>query len=175
MAILAKLKVMKTKYRHLFKLFVFGFLSAFFFGCSSTNIPTKPNVQEIGNMINTERFTFVAERVNPLRGSSRILTSNYDVEVKKDTLTCYLPYFGRAYQAPIDPSKGGLDFKSHDFTYNVTLNNKDEWQVYISPKDYRDVQQLFFQIFGNGTATLNVVNTNRDPISFYGHIEKIKE
>ncbi len=83
--------------------------------------------------------------------------------------------FRRAYQAPIDPAKGGLDFKSYKFAYNVTLKNNDEWQVYIDPKDISDVQQLYFQIFGNGTATLNVISTNRDPISFYGHVKKIND
>jgi hypothetical protein len=168
---------MKTvKYQHLSTFFLLSFvLTTLIFSCSSSKITTKPNVEEIGNMINTRRFSFVAERVNPLRGSSRILTDYYDVTVKPDTVICYLPYFGRAYQAPIDPSKGGLDFKSYQFSYNVTLKNKDEWQVYINPKDQPDVQQLYFQVFGNGTATLNVVNTNRDPISFYGHIKKTND
>ncbi|MDE3184654.1 MAG: DUF4251 domain-containing protein [Bacteroidota bacterium] len=165
-----------TKYQPFFKFFFLGIfislISTVFFSCSSSKKAAKLNVEDIRSMINAKQFTFVAERVNPLRGSSRILTSNYDVQVKKDTIECYLPYFGRAYQAPIDPTKGGLDFTSYKFTYNVTLNNNDEWQVYINPKDYSDVQQLYFQIFGNGTATLNVVNTNRDPISFYGYIKK---
>ncbi|HEU5054478.1 MAG TPA: DUF4251 domain-containing protein [Hanamia sp.] len=156
-------------------LFYLAFLTIFAVSCSSSRTATKPDLEEISNMVNTHRFTFVAERVNPLRGSSRPLTSYYDAEVRGDTLICYLPYFGRAYQAPIDPSKGGLDFTSHSFSYNVTLNDKDEWQVYIEPKDIQDVQQLYFQIFGNGTATLNVVNNNRDPISFYGHVKKINE
>jgi len=164
------------KYRRSLNFFLFIFLlGALFLGCSSSKVMTKPNLEDISNMINSQNFTFIAERVNPLRGSSRILTSYYDVVVKKDTLICYLPYFGRAYQAPVDPSKGALDFKSHKFTYNVTLNNNDEWQVYIHPDDYSDVQQLYFQIFGNGTATLNVVNTNRDAISFYGHVKKTSE
>lgn len=177
MTVVSKEIVMKTTtYQALLSFLLPGFLIfTLCCGCSPSKITTKPGVQEIGNMINTSRFTFVAERVNPLRGSSRILTSDYDVVVKKDTVICYLPYFGRAYQAPIDLSKGGLDFKSYNFTYNVTLNNKDEWEVYINPKDNQDVQQFYFRIFGNGTATLNVVNTNRDPISFYGHIEKIKD
>lgn len=164
------------KYERLLILCMSGFiLSTLFFSCSSSKKATKLNVEDISGMINAGNFTFVAERVNPLRGSSRILTSSYDVLVKKDTINCYLPFFGRAYQAPIDPSKGGINFTSHNFTYNVTVKNNDEWQVYINPKDQQDVQQLLFQIFGNGTATLNVVNTNRDPISFYGHVEKNKD
>ncbi len=168
-----------TKYQPFLKFFFLGIFisitSTVFLSCSSSKKAEKLNVEDIRSMINAQRFTFVAERVNPLRGSSRILTSNYDVKVKKDTIICYLPYFGRAYQAPIDPSKGGIDFKSFNYTYNVTLKNNDEWQVYIDPKDYTDVQQLYFQIFGNGTATLNIISTNRDAISFYGHIEKIND
>lgn len=163
------------KHVRLSGLFYLLFLTTLFASCSSSRTAGKPDVEEISNMINTHRFTFVAERVNPLRGSSRPLTSNYDAEVRGDTLICYLPYFGRAYQAPIHPEKGGLDFTSHSFSYNVTLKNKDEWQVYIEPKDNRDVQQLYFQIFGNGTASLNVVNNNRDPISFYGHVKKLND
>jgi hypothetical protein len=160
----------------LFKIFFLGLLmGALFFSCSSSKKTTKLNVEDIRSMINAQRFNFVAERVNPLRGSSRQLTGNYEVQVKTDTIACYLPYFGRAFQAPIDPTKGGLDFTSYKFTYSVTLNNKDEWQVYINPKDFSEVQQLYFQIFGNGTATLNIINTNRDPISFYGYIEKIND
>jgi hypothetical protein len=110
-----------------------------------------------------------------LRGSSRYLTSRYDVIIKKDSVNCYLPFFGRAFQAPIDPTKGGIHFVSTDFTYNVNRENEDEWQIIMKPKDVSDVQQLLFDIFDNGNATLNVVNTHRDPISFSGHIERTKD
>lgn len=141
-------------------------------GCSSSKKPQKLHPEDVGNMINARAFTFIAERVNPMRGTSRNLTSVYDVKINKDTVDCYLPYFGRAYQAPIDPSKGGIMFQSLNFSYNVTLKNKDEWEIYIDPKDNSQVQQLIFHVFGNANATLNVQSTHRDPISFYGHIGK---
>ncbi len=177
MALVSKELAMKTiKYQRLFKFFLLNFLiSSLLFSCSSSNNATKPGAEEISNMINSHQFTFVAERMNPLRGSSRPLTSYYDVVVKRDTLNSFLPYYGRAFQAPIDPTKGPLAFNSYSFSYNVTLKDKDEWQVYINPKDNSEVQQFYFQIFGNGTATLSVVSTNRDPISFYGHVQQTKE
>ena len=93
----------------LFKIFFLGLLmGALFFSCSSSKKTTKLNVEDIRSMINAQRFNFVAERVNPLRGSSRQLTGNYEVQVKTDTIACYLPYFGRAFQAPIDPTKAAL-------------------------------------------------------------------
>ena len=134
-------------------LFLVALLTILVGSCSSTRTATKPDVEEISNMVNTHRFTFVAERVNPMRGSSRPLTSYYDAEVRGDTLICYLPYFGRAYQAPIDPSKGGLDFTSHSFSYNITLKDKDEWQVYIEPKDIRMFSNCIFKFLA--TAQLH--------------------
>lgn len=155
--------------------FVALLISILLFSCSSSKNAVKLNSDEVRNIVDSSRFVFVAERVIPLRGTSRYLTSRYDVVVKKDTVNCYLPFFGRAFQAPIDPSKGGIQFTSTNFSYNVTAKNNNDWEVIIKPKDYTDVQQLDFNIFGNGTATLNVVNTHRDPISFTGPIERINQ
>jgi hypothetical protein len=75
----------------------------------------------------------------------------------------------------MDPSKGGIQFTSTNFSYSVTSNKKDSWIVNITPKDYQAVQQLTFTIFGNGNASLNVTSTSRDPISFSGRIRKNKK
>lgn len=154
--------------------FLFLLTPIIFSHCSSSRKVTLSST-EIKNIIDSTQFIFVAERVNPLRGSSRNLTSYYDVMVKPDTIKCFLPYFGRSYQAPIDPSKGGLDFTSTNFSLDKISKKRNESQILIDPHDISDVQQLTFNIFENGTATLNIVNTHKDPISFYGHIEKIKE
>lgn len=143
--------------------------------CSSSKKINNLNSDEVKNMVNSPQFVFVANRVTPLRGHSHFLTSYYDVVVKKDSLTTFLPFFGRAYQAPLDPSKGGIQFTSTNFSYNVVAKKDNEWDITIKPNDYSDVQQLYFNIFGNGTANLNVLSTSRDPISFSGHIEKVKE
>jgi uncharacterized protein DUF4251 len=155
--------------------FLLLFVSTILFSCSSTKKTVKLNSDDVRHIVDSSRFVFVAERVSPLRGNTRFLTSRYDVVVKKDSISCYLPFFGRAFQAPMDPSKGGIQFRSSNFSYNVNRKNNNEWEVIVKPNDYSDVQQLAFNIFDNGTATLNVVNTNRDPISFSGHIERINE
>ena len=150
-------------------------ISMVLYSCSSSKSTVKLNSDEVRDIVDSSRFVFVAERVNPLRGASRYLTSRYDVVIKKDTIDCDLPYFGRAFQAPIDPSKGGIRFVSSDFSRSINSKKESEWEVLIKPNDNADVQQLSFNIFNDGTATLNVTNTHRDPISFYGHIERIKE
>ena len=142
--------------------------------CSSTKKAVALNESDVKNIIDSSQFTFVAERMTPLRGRNRILTSYYDVRVKHDTVSSFLPYFGRSFQAPLDPGKSPLEFNSYNFTYRVDQKKSGEWQVFINPKDRQEVQQMMFTIFSNGTASLNVLSTNGDPISFDGHIERNK-
>ena len=152
---------------------IFLFSGIFFISCSSTKSVARLTDSDIREMVNNKDFVFVANRVNPLRGRSRQLTSEYDVRVKNDSLASYLPYFGRAHSAPMDPSKGGIQFTSTNFSYDMSQNNG--WNVIIKPNDYNDVQQLAFTIFENGTATLNVTSLQRDPISFYGYVKRNTE
>lgn len=150
-------------------------LSLLFFQCSSSKKNAAINADDVKNMINNKQFVFTATRVNPLRGRSRFLTSEYDVRINKDSLVSYLPYFGRAYQAPVDPSQGGIRFTSTQFSYEINDTGKNGWDVMIKPQDNQDVQQLLFRIYGNGSATLNVISTQKDAISFDGNIEPLQK
>ena len=169
---------MKTKEIHNFIRFsILGLLVSFFLvQCTATKKIEKLTSGDIKSMIDSSRFVFNAERVNPLRGRTRYLTSSYDVVVKKDSVESFLPYFGRAYQAPMDPSKGGIQFTSTNFSYIVNSGSKDDqWDVIIRPKDNNDMQEMRFNIFGNGSASLSVTSTHKDAISFTGHVERIKK
>ncbi len=137
----------------------------------SSKNSTNVRASSIKDMIESHHFTFVAETVNPLSGRFRNLTSQYDVSVRKDSVISYLPYFGRARTAPLDPSEGRIKFTSTRFSYVVTESKIDRWDITIKPEDVRDVQQLNFSIFDNGTANLNITSTSRDPISFNGRIK----
>jgi hypothetical protein len=105
----------------------------------------------------------------------RQLTSLYDITISKDSVLSYLPYFGRAYRAPYNPDEVGLKFTSTKFDYTKTPNKKEGWDILIKPKDNTEVQQLSFTIFDNGSASLQVLSANRDPISFQGYIRERKQ
>jgi len=126
-------------------------------------------------MIDAQRYVFKAQSVIPTGGRFRQLnTSDYDLKVGKDTIVSYLPYFGRAYSAPIDPTQGGIKFTSTKFDYQLKETKKGGWEVTIKPADGGDARQLFMTIFSNGTASLQVTSTNRQPISFNGYITERK-
>src|SRR6266487_6699890 len=72
----------------------------------STKQNTASKEATIKNIVDAKNFVFVAQTVSPMSGRTRQLTSYYDLEVLKDTIVSTLPYFGRAYTAPINPSEG---------------------------------------------------------------------
>lgn len=121
----------------------------------------------ISRAVETQNYVFKAQQAMPSAGRTRQLNTDYDLRVSKDSVASWLPYFGRAYQAPMDPTKGGIQFTSTDFDYSTNPRN-DGWEITIKPKDTRDVQELFLTVFKNGSATLRVSSISRQPISFGG-------
>ena len=90
--------------------------------------------------------------------------------VMGDSIVTYLPYFDRAYSAPVNLSQGGIQFTSTDFNYTVESKRK-EWIIVIKPREPVDVRELTLRVFKNGSASLMVNSTNRQSISYNGVIE----
>lgn len=152
-------------------------LGALLMLCSVTSFAQQNNQDKkdakkisLKQMIDSQHFIFNAESVNPMRGGFRMLTSTYDVSISKDTLVSDLPYFGRAYIAAYNPTKSELDFTTTGLTYTVKPYKKTGWFVVVKPTSKTSIQQYAFTIFEDGTASLTVTSTSRDPISFNGHI-----
>lgn len=127
--------------------------------------------QGIGRMIKDQEYTFIARTVLPTGGRIVQLTSNYDLRVSKDSVISFLPYFGRAYTAPIGGTNAGIQFTSTDFNYKVSERKKGGWQILIRPKDVQDIQQVNLTVSEGGSASLQVTSNNRQPISYNGVIE----
>ncbi|GEP97163.1 DUF4251 domain-containing protein [Chitinophaga cymbidii] len=127
----------------------------------------------VSRLIADRKYVFQAQTVFPMRGRSRQITGDgYDVYVSKDTVISYLPYFGRAYNAPMDPSQGGIQFTSTNFEYKEENGKDGGWNITIKPNDARDVQQFYLTVSKDGYASLQVTSTNRQPISFNGVVRE---
>lgn len=118
----------------------------------------------------SKNYTFKATSVIPARGRIIQLTTNYDLKVNKDSTIAYLPYFGRAYSAPIGGSGGGIEFTSTNFEHTVSNRKKGGWRVEIRFKDAQDVQQMYLTVSENGNASLQVTSNNRQSISYNGEV-----
>jgi acetyl-CoA carboxylase carboxyltransferase component len=135
---------------------------------TSSEKQTKETV--IKNLIDSKNYVFTAKSVHPQSSSIRHLTSEYDMKVMGDSIVTYLPYFGRAYSAPVNLSQGGIQFTSTDFNYTIDSKRK-EWIIVIKPRESIDVRELTLRVFKNGSASLMVNSTNRQSISYNGVIE----
>jgi hypothetical protein len=132
-------------------------------------------IEEVKQLLTDRMYVFEATYMTPMRGASKSLTSDYDMSVTRDSLVSYLPYYGQASQAPMDPTKNALEFTSTRFEYSVKTLQKGGWEITIIPRDNRDLQKMFMTVSTDGYATLRVTSTYRDPISFDGTIEAPKK
>ncbi len=141
----------------------------------ATTFISVANAQNAGNnvkaLIDAQNFVFVAQNVTPMSGRMRLLTTEYTLTVTRDSVIADLPYFGRAYSASINPEDAGIQFNTNNFQYTSTVTKK-HWEVSIKPKNAGDTQQMFLNIFDNGSADLQVTSNNRQSISFSGYIKQ---
>ncbi len=129
----------------------------------------------IATAIEKKEYVFKVRTIMPATGGTRQVNSTYDFTVNDDTLISYLPYFGRAYAAPIGRGSDPLNFTSSDFTYIVTKGKKGGWMIEIRPKDARDIQVMNLNLSENGYGTLYVNQQNRQAISYSGKVEPLKK
>jgi len=117
---------MKTKTFGLFALFMLIIVSDTIY---TQEKKSKQELQleqaeKVQRLIEAQDYKFVAQQALPMSSKSIYLTSEYHLRVSNDTIIAYLPYYGRAYVAPMDASEGGIKFESRDFTYKIKTNKK---------------------------------------------------
>ncbi len=151
------------------KLGILFFLVAAIAGSCTTSKARENVPVDIKRIVESKNFVFKADIANPVRGGNMQLSSGYDLTITPASITAYLPFYGRAQTVPIGSSDGGIKFTSTNFDYAVDANSKT-WKITIKTNDVSNVRQLFLTIFTNGTANLDVMNINRDDISFRGSI-----
>jgi hypothetical protein len=130
----------------------------------------RRNETDVKKLVESGNFTFKAQTALPSAGNSVFLNSDYDIRVSKDTLWSFLPYFGRAFTAPMNPRQSALDFVSTEFSYKVESRRKG-WNVDIEPQNH-DVRSMTLSISPGGSATLQVISNSRQAISFSGYISE---
>jgi hypothetical protein len=139
---------------------------------TAKQIKEQKKAASIKHKIDEQKYTFIAQYVQPLRGTQKYLTSDYDLRVKRDSVIAWLPYFGRAYMdVPYNSSDDGIKFTSTKFDYKIVEKKKGGWTITIVLNDVRGSQKLFLDVFTNGSATLQVTSNSRDAITFQGYIK----
>ncbi len=129
------------------------------------------SAQSTEQLVHDKKYTFKVETIQPLRGMARQERPGYyTLRVTPDSVISYLPFFGRAYTANIGTSEMALEFNSTKFDYQVTDRKKGGWDITIKPRDVGKIQEVMLTIFPEGNASMRVISTERDPMSFQGVI-----
>lgn len=166
-------------------IFTFALLLVFQNGFSQT----KVNAQTIPDIVNSEDFSFRAERATPTNydvinvmnsmpnsTSSRILDlsgGNYSIDLRKDKLEVVLPYFGRVFNPTYgNTAQNSYRFTSKDFNVTKSQGKKGKWIVKIKVNDQSSVDEIIIEIFKNGKAYTSIRSNDRQPISYDGFISK---
>lgn len=126
--------------------------------------------KNIATAIEKQDYIFKAQSILPTSGFSRQLNGDYDLQVNADKVVSFLPYMGRIYTPPIDPSDGPLRFTSTNFAYMEQPQKKGGWNISIKPKDVRSVREFTLSVSEDGYATLQVSGNDRQPVTFYGYV-----
>lgn len=153
----------------------------------------QTNKETTIKIVADKNYTFVANTAMPMSnndinkvlammpgsqggGSINLTGSQYDVKVTKDSIVAYLPYFGRSFSAPMDPTQGGIKFTSKDFTYTESKNKKGSYTIQINTKDVkRENYRFTINISTNGYASLTASSMNKQPIIFNGYLDEPKK
>lgn len=135
---------------------------------------------DLKRLIDSKKYKFIANQAYPMGGNMINLTSsNYDLKLANDTLTAFLPYYGVAYSAPVNAIDGGIKFTTTKFDYKVVQKKNGSYEINIklNNADVRgsgDVNKMFLTVSPGGYASLQVISTNRQGISFSGWLQEIK-
>ncbi len=130
--------------------------------------------EDIKNLLENRTFVFTPTHAMPLGGGSIYLNHSFDAEVKGDTLISYLPFFGVAYRVDYGGRDGAFDFTQPLEKFELQEDNKG-YRINLEVKNKMDYLTYNFQISELGYATLSITSTNRQAISYYGHIEAPQE
>lgn len=162
---------------HICKNIILGIISGLicfcFVACKAKELNSSQiaKIEKLTSKVESKRYEFIPNTANPMGGRQVNLDYSYFLRMTNDTLTVNLPYFGRSYIAPTDPTRIGYDFTSTNFNYTI-VSKKDKWEVSIqlSDTEHRGLQ-LFLSIGNTGYSDLRIQDPKRQSISYYGTIK----
>lgn len=129
--------------------------------------------EQVKDLIEQGEYHIEVDRALPMGGRSVNLTSSYGFTIKGDSIYSHLPYYGRAYSLPYGGGSG-LSFDKPITDYQVDYNKKDRATIQFSTRSDDDRYTFSVEVFSNGTASVFVQPTNRQSITYQGHL-RLKE
>lgn len=124
----------------------------------------------VAESIESGRYRVGVRTAYPARGGAVQVTGDYGLEVSGDSVTVYLPYFGRGYTLPYGGGKG-LNFKALTTEYDVRKMKRGRTRVEFSTRNDEDIYRFTVDVFDNGQVSIDVQPQQRSRISYSGELE----
>ena len=104
-----------------------------------------------------------------MRYGSRMVTPDFYLELRGDTLHSYLPYLGQARVSPTLAPSIGLNFEAPVLSYKESKPKSNKYtQLDIDVRTKEDSYHYVVELYDSGEAYIRVRSLNRDPIGFDG-------
>lgn len=130
---------------------------------------------EIKPMLEELNFVFQASKANPQSGRQVDLTTHTAyLKVINDSLDVYLPFYGRTYNAAYGGS-GGIECAGKYTDYDMSSNEKRlTHTLKFKCRGEGESYEFSLTVSHSGSATLNLISSQRAGISYYGQIENLQ-
>lgn len=162
------------------------FVSLFFFACGSNKLVTNEELLSFKNTIDNHKISFEATSANPVafanvRGLEGLLPPGSNLaninlvnnpnyfRVKNDSVSFDLPYYGELQMGMGYNRDTGLKFEGVAKKKSTDFNEKKEkYTITYTVATENETLRMYFTLFPNKTARLDINSSNRSSIFYYG-------
>lgn len=154
-------------------------ICAVLLGCGATESSPEAiaaqnrNLTQFESQLEQEGLAIEFDWAQPASGGQiNLLTTSNSLDIKGDTITAYLPYYGVRRMANFGDD-GGIKFTSIAEEKVIVRNEKKgALEVTFNVSSEREDYNFALQLFGNGKCLLNVTSSKRDFIQYQGAVVK---
>lgn len=147
-------------------------LAVLLIGCASQQqrAEEKARMQRaVTEAVAERRWHVDITSMNAMRYGSKMVTPDFFLELRGDTLRSYLPYLGQVHRAPMITPEQGLNFEAPLINYRESRPKAHLWLMEMDVKTKEDLYRYRIEMYDTGNTYIHVQSQNRDAISFDGH------
>lgn len=126
----------------------------------------------VAEAVEKRRMHIGINSMSTMRYGTRVVTSDFFLELRGDSIKSYLPYLGQAHRSPMTWASQGLDFEAPIKAIEESHPKKDLACLKIEVDTNEDNLLYTVELYDTGKAYIQVRSLHRDPISFDGELEK---
>ncbi len=139
-------------------------------GERQTTVPQTAPPSPLAQSADDTHWHIDITTMNTLRYGSRMVTPDFFLEMRGDTLVSYLPYLGQAQRSSYGDTEGVLNFQQTVKDLKITKPKKHYTRLEMRISKISETLRYIVELEETGRATIRVYSNDRDAISFDGEV-----